>query len=1517
MVFNMISFRSVSILLFLIFTTTYSTFGWNKNYFILAISLPVASLCSLLILNTAVLYIYIKYFVSPQVHKRKLDNNFKSLRITHKNIWPQITKMRQQENTCNGKPIADDEDINNAFNTLLRYVIRDFIQSWYVKITNSPTEQSFPFAVDGIIRSAAAKLSQRLEQTDLLLVILNKIIPRMTSHISEFRAAEVSLLGKSLERSVTQSDELDLLLASRFRSGKLHKALTTAAMTTKPTEIAYLRHMIERVLPYMIDHKELQSGPVRVVIREIVSNSVLQPVMDMLADPDFWNQNIDAYLGKAIIEQKMVRQLREVIRQHSTHNDMDTEDVMNVLYTADRPEKKRKKKSGEKRKIGPQSQLLSAFMRTGVSTNDWNKDNDYNDHFQKEDDDEEENDDEEAEEDEYGEQGVMYDDYSSNRDGFISSSNRIFKAAYDPSSPTKLLKKKQYGIGSIKMGKRTFQDFLKMIQEEKNLLDLKRVRNDIVTQIRKKKAHIADRDPEEIVDGEKVQDIIVYLNRLGVAKKRVDKRISTLSGEQFDFRKSTSQLFNYRKQSMSHINGVGYSLSEILINTSGLSYFMEFMDRRGDMVKLQFWLIVEGFKSTAITNNEERKTFLQDVKMVYEMYFTETAPHRLHIAEQFNKDLKNAIDLSIEKEKEDQESFAAQIRELNVRLNRIQQHVFWEIEKEHYPYFKRSDLYFKFLASAPPIQNTAIPEEAPGRRSFDESALYTSNINQSIHSNRPASIHESSSSTSIPVIPTPTISTPLKESFSYFSSETAKAPEFSGRARGHQRAMSDSTKSSRFLSFSNMFQSNRLWSNNDTASNLGKSVKAPEETEETEEEEEEEEEEDDQSLKGSNMARLVKSNTVDAVEAELRSILDGSNNMDDLVMTGGETTQTPSPPPSPPAAKKPVSLPLNVLDNTSPSLAPPVVMKSLSASALLLCGTRGIKSTTADPVQNVSALPSWTSSGGTNAISEIEHDSLEAVASTKSPSPSCKSEPLTLDKGKGVDDHAESSSAANIHFAPPGDLMLASKVEQLSAEAEKLTAQEAIVDALIAKAEAQNKLEELRILKKSKTMFRQDLQQIQYQKSQYELQQSENVLMPDRSQVNITSATIGSDKNGEFALYVIEIQQQGADGNYASGWIVARRYSEFFALHQKLKEKHPAVRQIEFPAKWPLLKLQKSFVEARRISLERYLRKLVDDRDICNSQEFRSFLSQQNVFVPGPDTEWPFGNLFGSTASLLQTSSSSSSLQSLLSPSVQNLQKSIAAMDDTQQRRVPNKGFMQHIYKTVAAGIDDMLVGPSMLDLITQRLGEQVMEFDQTNASQPTSSNSSRNKVADSVDISTVNVIEPAAELPDSLKAEGITKFTEPLCDLFIEMFELKDKTNWLRRQAVVIILQQILEGTIERKLRELLKYLSSSSMIVFYFNKITNSLWPNGDSLTFKEARKPEDKVQTREEANRKLSTWLPDLLGNMVGRQNARKGARRLFTVLQNKRLNQDLVYTLLDEFIYALFPEITDIRSTTANI
>jgi hypothetical protein len=61
------------------------------------------------------------------------------------------------------------------------------------------------------------------------------------------------------------------------------------------------------------------------------------------------------------------------------------------------------------------------------------------------------------------------------------------------------------------------------------------------------------------------------------------------------------------------------------------------------------------------------------------------------------------------------------------------------------------------------------------------------------------------------------------------------------------------------------------------------------------------------------------------------------------------------------------------------------------------------------------------------------------------------------------------------------------------------------------------------------------------------------------------------------------------------------------------------------------------------------------------------------------------------------------------------------------------------------------------------------------------------------------------------------------------------------------------------RKLRETSKTLQSEDMIVFALQKITNSLWPDGERGPPKEGRKHELQVKEREEANRKLSTWLP----------------------------------------------------------
>jgi sorting nexin-25 len=137
----------------------------------------------------------------------------------------------------------------------------------------------------------------RASAVDIPSLIVNRILPKVTAHIDQFRQSEVALRGAGLERRLTQSEELDLLLASRYSSKggeKLHPAIDNLSTTfTKQTEEQHLKCLVEKALPYVLPEKEGRSRALKIVVREIVACAVLYPVMDMLADPDSWNQAID------------------------------------------------------------------------------------------------------------------------------------------------------------------------------------------------------------------------------------------------------------------------------------------------------------------------------------------------------------------------------------------------------------------------------------------------------------------------------------------------------------------------------------------------------------------------------------------------------------------------------------------------------------------------------------------------------------------------------------------------------------------------------------------------------------------------------------------------------------------------------------------------------------------------------------------------------------------------------------------------------------------------------------------------------------------------------------------------------------------------------------------------------------------------------------------------------------------------------------------------------------------------
>jgi sorting nexin-25 len=128
------------------------------------------------------------------------------------------------------------------------------------------------------------------------------------------------------------------------------------------------------------------------------------------------------------------------------------------------------------------------------------------------------------------------------------------------------------------------------------------------------------------------------------------------------------------------------------------------------------------------------------------------------------------------------------------------------------------------------------------------------------------------------------------------------------------------------------------------------------------------------------------------------------------------------------------------------------------------------------------------------------------------------------------------------------------------------------------------------------------------------------------------------------------------------------------------------------------------------------------------------------------------------------------------------------------------KDLVRTVYQSVAESIDDMFFGPSMLDVIIQRLARQAAEF----------SGVAGNAVHDEDLVTQVLRASGRTTAEDALMhlsgdlkplegETGTSTFSAPICDLVLAIFELNKKNNWLRRQAIVIILQQVLGGTVER----------------------------------------------------------------------------------------------------------------------
>ena len=901
---------------------------------------------------------------------------------------------------------------------------------------------------------------------------------------------------------------------------------------------------------------------------------------------------------------------------------------------------------------------------------------------------------------------------------------------------------------------RRFERFIRAIRKVNNLSDARRFRSEVSSQLKR--------------DALQENQDAVYLRRLEIGKRILDQRVNHLAagGEhqaQDGARRSNGTAASKLQTA---------SLVDLLHDPSGLSYFMEYMDRQNLMSMVQFWIVVDGFRNPLeddFAEDDEIPATLapwteadrNDLAQINEAYLSKS---ELKVPEASRLVVREFLKAG--KDATPRQYFLARgaiLRAQTAALDAMQQ--------KYFQNFKKSDLFYKCLTSQEAMKSVALPPSplAPSRleNSPDKPLLPGRTFSAHTLGTRPG--------------PLSRVSAKLLPKRGDLRRQAASSVDLTAATNGASEPMNSSRRS-----LDEGGGNSPLFDDEDFDSEaMGNSV---------------------HSLDQEPEEIVPDTNVVEAMEAALNTIMEDKPNVDDLrkSLFGDE----------------------DPLESPNPSVVSPggnSTRSSLDPRKADLFGK-------ADPFSKADLFgdklekpekPNLASLGLVNTSSRIGVFTDDDLFGDE--------EKFLSDEHDDPEDDNERDQEDEVHEAAPGDLGLAEAITALTTDIDRLMAQDAVVDSLTRKAELTNNTAELRILKKSKASLEREIRRKELQRQQYVIQESDNSLY-GRSTIKIKSIMVGKEDDGrEYAVYVVEVQRKAGEQMPAATWTITRRYSEFHELHQRLRMKYPSVRNLDFPRRRMVMKLQSDFLHKRRLALEKYLREILLLPEVCRSRELRAFLSQSAI-APG---------------------------------------------FETQSEHEDKKDIMTRFYNSVTDGMEDILGNIPVLDQLSVA-GQNLLSA-ATNQLITMPATISEDPLA---------AAEAEAEL-NAFEDRELEPFVKPICDIFLEVFELNRGNNWLRGRAVVVVLHQLLGGTIERKVRENVKGLLSEEAIIKYISLLRDSMWPGGQLKRNGKPRTTAEKSKSRTEASLMLATLVPDLAASVVGRVNAQAASRRIFATFNNPRL------------------------------
>ncbi|XP_071489884.1 sorting nexin-14-like [Diadema antillarum] len=362
--------------------------------------------------------------------------------------------------------------------------------------------------------------------------------------------------------------------------------------------------------------------------------------------------------------------------------------------------------------------------------------------------------------------------------------------------------------------------------------------------------------------------------------------------------------------------------------------------------------------------------------------------------------------------------------------------------------------------------------------------------------------------------------------------------------------------------------------------------------------------------------------------------------------------------------------------------------------------------------------------------------------------------------------------------------------------------------------------------------------------------------------VSIPSVQQKQEGGKESFVFVINIQRidvREGDGEKNS-WQVERRYHEFYALEQKLKEFHGGFEDAQLPVRRPFGSKSHDHMEKKRPVFEKYLSVLLTKPNLRGSQLLYSFLTTSEEFVNKFLGDVNIGKFVRSVST------------KVIKERGQHLEPFLATFLASVESPKPKPRS------------DDEHQDPDQT--VTEMLGSPLFE---NNASQ---------------ELDRPSLKEPWPN-PEAhyLQLSGILQYI-----LYIarSVFEVP---VWIHQAIVTFskIFGKTLETYLDHYLNTKVNMVKSEQMLEHLIHLLRDVLFFDEDP-----PRTDAQKQERKDFAFQEMLKFFPGVVPKILGEEKFYDGCKLVFDALQYPKLNKQLSYTLLDIIIKEVFPELSDFES-----